>query len=215
MAKNHGLFQNMMSQLWISHIHVIFNVCLDDMFGACVCIQTSWAGGKENIFIQTWPHWFVYSAYTCFPVSQQLLCLGSDLKSPKVFWNPYQDTWDLLLMVQTSGEKTTQHVWNPVNNGIFIISTGYCSRISEPSTVWPTKHGISRNLEVQQMTFGAKNAVFVFEVETNVSCHFLESFWEIKQQVWTSRCPVFVIFSSPTFCFTDRDCVANPFLPQG
>ena len=42
----------------------------------------------------------------------------------------------ILLMVQKSGEKTTWHVWNPVNNRIFSISTGD-RRISEPSTVFP------------------------------------------------------------------------------
>ena len=40
--------------------------------------------------------------------------------------------WILLLMEEI--RLTTWHVWNPVNNGIFTISTG-ARRISEPSTV--------------------------------------------------------------------------------
>ena len=47
----------------------------------------------------------------------------------------------LLLMVQKSGEKTTQHVWNPVNNGRYGYHISWC-RISSIHSIGKRKQNV-------------------------------------------------------------------------
>lgn len=200
-----------MSQLWISYVHVflIFSDYLDDVLCcACVCYvcvfficlascvslflvhdvfsQTSWEGGKRT-------------------------SLGSDLKSLKDFWNPYQGTWDLLLMEQKSGEKTTQHEWNPVDKDImgFIMSTvqpNFKSINSITYQAWD-KLAFSESVTATNIRFwSTKDRLVFFRAEANVWCPCF--FW-IKQPVRTSRC------FAATFWSKNWRLRCESFWPQG